>query len=474
MGREIKAAGRNGSNTRRILERVFQKIRTSTEYRDRVLLTLCIYLSFAVIGGTKGQLGPALLDLIAISGVDLSQGAFIVTFLYIGYTIGAMLNGVLYHRFRRTSLFAFCCCWMGITTSVIPWCSVFPLMLGMHALLGLFQGVVDAGGNAEVIKLWKKDSRTLVVGLHLVFNIGGVLSPIIIAPFLMKNPALRNSSDYKQDFSSNNNGANFTINQRYTLMYSLTNSSTTSENTTVELLGREEFTSRIHIAFIISAIACLVVSCLFMFLHFSKKFNLFKQSNNITTEVHDMDGNVSKTDKTTFKISRTFKMVALFVMIAISTLCKAIDHAFAAYLSSYCVDALDWSTQVSSYLTSVYFVSVVIGGICGTIMTKVTSLVIYEGIQVVLVLVSFVCLSFSITYSSSVGIWIAASLFGFSKSVIFPLTLAWTNDTFIKISGENLFSIFHFDNGRECYKSSFAWVYTDQILKNVVLLFFSF
>ncbi|OWF48577.1 Major facilitator superfamily domain-containing protein 4 [Mizuhopecten yessoensis] len=321
------------------------------------------------------------------------------------------------------------------------------------------------GGNAEVIKLWTKDSRTLVVGLHLVFNIGGVLSPLIIAPYLMTNVVVRNSSHHVEDQAYAPNCTNGDNNVLRCSAINLSTSNTTFENTTISMLGDgQKFTSKIHIAYIISAVSCLLVAFLFMSLYFSKKWKCFVHSIGVATENDGTGGEVSKKEKSQLKLTRTFKIVALVVMITISTLSKAIDHAFAAYLSAFCVDALHWSTQNSSYLTSAYFVCVVIGGACGTIMTKVTSLIMYEGLQVALMLVSFICLALSVTHSAAAGIWVAASLFGFAKSVIFPLTLAWTNDSFVKISGK-ISSVF--------FTSTMAGSVTNPLLLGYIMTKFS-
>ncbi|XP_033730367.1 uncharacterized protein LOC117319719, partial [Pecten maximus] len=123
---------------------MYRRIMQDQWYRQNVLKSMAVYGIFAVIGGIKGQIGPAFLDLQSISGVGLDEGSWIVTSLYIGYTLGALANGFLYHRCNSDLLFAVSALCLAAIVVAIPWCTVYSLMVACHASMGLVVGLIDA------------------------------------------------------------------------------------------------------------------------------------------------------------------------------------------------------------------------------------------------------------------------------------------------------------------------------------------
>ncbi|XP_033762388.1 sodium-dependent glucose transporter 1B-like isoform X2 [Pecten maximus] len=431
-----------------------KKLTNDPIYREKCAVTLCIYICFVVMGGVKGTLGPALTDLTMISQAD--TGTLIVTFLYVGLTIGSLLSGVIYHRINHCLLFAACSLLEAVITAAIPWCYVFHLMLGSHLLVGFAQGIADTAGNTEIIQLWSNDGGTKVVGLHLMFNFGGVVFPIIIAPFLVnkkdiqsltKSPPLLSSNDTYTTASNQFDVATLTgVNvisgigsQSFSpeiLQTSTDGVINATDSTEREInLDLGTYTSRVYVAYLISACLFVVISIFFIGVYCSvQKRNCSKK------EISDFQKPVIK-DSHTEKINGYLKCIVLSIMVTIATISRAIDNAFAAYLTTFCTDTLGLTPQQGSFVTSLYFVFVVIGLAFGTALTKLMTTLVYEGIQIGLMVTALVLLTVSASYLFSTGVWISASLLGFGKSVALPLTLSWTNDSFLKINGK-LASVF--------------------------------
>ena len=123
---------------------------------------IVLFLSFQ--GGIKSQLGPAFRDLQQISGVGLEKGSWIITSLYIGYTLGALLNGFLFPKFNPKMLFALYCLGLGLSVAVTPWCYLYPIMVTVHFITGLLEGLADAGNFYSDIHLVRSQIPKVSVG----------------------------------------------------------------------------------------------------------------------------------------------------------------------------------------------------------------------------------------------------------------------------------------------------------------------
>jgi len=80
-----------------------------------------------------------------ITGVGLEEGSWIVTSNYIGYTLGALLNGFLFHRINIPTMFAVCLMLLSVEFVSIPFCSIFGLTVAIFLSIGIMQGFMDAG-----------------------------------------------------------------------------------------------------------------------------------------------------------------------------------------------------------------------------------------------------------------------------------------------------------------------------------------
>ncbi|OWF39971.1 Sodium-dependent glucose transporter 1 [Mizuhopecten yessoensis] len=85
---------------------------------------------------------------------------------------------------------------MGVAIATVPWCVMIEAMLPTYLIVGLMQGIIDTGGNAEVLQVWKQEGRVVVLGLNFVFAVGSVIAPLVVAPFLieLKDEGLKNTS----------------------------------------------------------------------------------------------------------------------------------------------------------------------------------------------------------------------------------------------------------------------------------------
>ena len=100
--------------------------------------------SLYIQGWTGGQTGPAFLDLQIITGVSIDRGSAFFTASGLGYLTGSLLNGYIYDKVRHKIVLVFASlCGLGIVTAIIPWVSVYEVMVLMYFLFGVSGGFLD-------------------------------------------------------------------------------------------------------------------------------------------------------------------------------------------------------------------------------------------------------------------------------------------------------------------------------------------
>ncbi|XP_033762758.1 sodium-dependent glucose transporter 1-like [Pecten maximus] len=244
----------------RAWKRIWSRLKEDRLFKAKVYYSACIYFAFFVIGWIKGQFGPSFPDLRLICDVDIEKGSWIVTTFYIGYTFGSILEGFLYNKVNRKLLFWACLSILAVMVAVIPWCFRFEAMVAAHFVQGAMEGVLDPGGNAEILKIWgTKGGRTAILGMNFALSVGSVISPLATGPFLTEiseNHTLTNVAT---------NTSNFINHQRLQpthLSYLINTSVPENTSLSFNLEGNSSYLvleddsqeSRLYIAFSITAV----------------------------------------------------------------------------------------------------------------------------------------------------------------------------------------------------------------------------
>ncbi|PVD30383.1 hypothetical protein C0Q70_09648 [Pomacea canaliculata] len=158
------------------------------EYRRRCLRTLWLGLSFCALGFAVGQRGPAFLDIQIITQTDVKSASFFFTAASVGYLVGSLTAGMVYDKLNKSLLLIMSLLGLSFTTIALPWCSPYVLMIMIHFLCSMCAGSVDTVGNAELVRIWGNEGEMAMQFLHFAFAFGGVISPLITAPFLTPVP----------------------------------------------------------------------------------------------------------------------------------------------------------------------------------------------------------------------------------------------------------------------------------------------
>ncbi|KAJ8314120.1 LOW QUALITY PROTEIN: hypothetical protein KUTeg_008681 [Tegillarca granosa] len=391
----------------------FEILRRDKRYRRKFIKTCILCWSFVNYGITIGQFGPSLLDLTEITKTTVSQISGTITAAGIGYMLGAILTGIIGNRIHIDILCFLSCLGSSVTTFIIPWCSIFELMIVLNFLRGSMGGVLDTAGNTLLVELWGKQASSYMQTLHFSWAFGSIISPLFTAPFLSKLSAVVISNK-----TSSFHISNITCLQQIERHDSTSNASFCKWNNTVEIFNNTarfndssttEF--KLYIPYSIAAFLFMTASVCFL-----------------ATYIQALCSKNRKTGKT--KINLAKNSYIEFIIFNYD-LCFSI---FGALLATFSVTRLGWSKVDGSYITSVFS-----GSLCAGRFLSIAVIKFLGSSKILLIYSTILCIAvagflISSIFTFEVGLWLTTAVVGFFGSAIFPGILTWTEEEFVPMT----------------------------------------
>ncbi|MFA7406280.1 MAG: MFS transporter [Anaerolineaceae bacterium] len=136
--------------------------------------------AFMILGLASAALGPMLPYLAKQVNVSLSQISFVFTAVSLGYLLGSAGGGQLLDRFKGHPMMLVSVLISIIALFFIPLTSHMSLLLVILFILGIGQGVLDVGGNTNLLWVYQARVGPYMNALHFCFGAGAFLSPIIL------------------------------------------------------------------------------------------------------------------------------------------------------------------------------------------------------------------------------------------------------------------------------------------------------
>lgn len=430
-----------------------EKWKTDKIYKSKFIHTLCLFWAFVNLGWIIGQFGPSFLDLQIITHTRLEQGSAFMTAHSVGYLIGSLVSGILFDRLNKILLIFFAIFGNAVTVAIIPWCSRYELMILIHWVKGMFSGSLDAVGNAELVYVWGDTGRSFMQTLHFCFAFGGIMSPLATAPFLAPRrepryiysvsnetsiiPVVNNSLSHLNP-SENlvSNSAPYTnidysnglpYNNELTYRSGLSNVSLFVNQTLQKTVSGVEWIrpqhSMIYVAYFISSCLALSAALPFLITYCRSKNTNFSPC---------LQKPANKTER---EMTFTSKVMMLLNLCFLIGTYSAIEDTFAGFLTTFCVEQMDWTKTQGSFATSIYWASFGCGRFIGIILVKFCSPVRMITMYSTLLILSFVGLFITSYAMYDGGVWICSSLAGFAMSIIFPTIFSWTEAEVLRVTG---------------------------------------
>ncbi|MCB2209852.1 MFS transporter [bacterium] len=158
---------------------------TGKTTRRREILSFVTYaVCFVSLGLAMASLGPMLPSLADHAGVSLAQVSFVFTANNLGYLVGSAGGGRLFDRFKGHRLMGFALVLMVAAGALAPVVRSFVLLLVMLFVLGLGMGLVDVGGNVNLLWIFQSRVGPYMNALHFSFGLGALIAPILLNKML--------------------------------------------------------------------------------------------------------------------------------------------------------------------------------------------------------------------------------------------------------------------------------------------------
>ncbi|MBG0786866.1 MAG: MFS transporter [Anaerolineaceae bacterium] len=151
-----------------------------TERRNERLKFGTYGVSFISLGLALAALGPMLPSLAENLGVTIGKISFVLTVSNLGYLIGSAGGGRLYDRFKGHRLMSLALILMVVSAILAPLMTNFYLLLLVFLVFGFGNGLVDVGGNVNLLWVFQSRVGPYMNALHFFFGVGAFLAPIIL------------------------------------------------------------------------------------------------------------------------------------------------------------------------------------------------------------------------------------------------------------------------------------------------------
>ncbi|XP_042909181.1 sodium-dependent glucose transporter 1 isoform X2 [Parasteatoda tepidariorum] len=275
-----------------------------------------------------------------------------------------------------------------ITMFGVPWSRQIRTLTIWMVVNGLTLGVLDTGGNVCCLNLWGKDSGPFYQALHFTFGIGGLVSPLIAAPFL------GDYSDFEQFYDNGTLETNETCYQNHTDF---------SNATSVAI-------PRVTWAYMSIGVISFFVTILFLAMCIIAP-----------VDESGRKGGESESGKKSW----AFTALIVFLTCILILTSMGTEVGYAQMLTTYAVKGpLHLSTSTGSYMTSTYwaaFTASRLAAIFLTIKFSNFSLIVFD---VVLTFIGGLVLLF-LAASYDWALWVASILLGVGIASFFPASVSW-------------------------------------------------
>ncbi len=156
----------------------------ASENAGRISKTIGYYLAFITLGVTMAALGPTLPGLAAHTQTRLNEISFLFTAKGLGYLLGSLQAGRLFDRMPGHPLIVGGLLIVGAMLALTPLTPWIWLLAAIVLVLGIAEGIVDAGTNTLLVWVHHRNVGPFMNGLHFFFGVGAFVAPLIIAQMM--------------------------------------------------------------------------------------------------------------------------------------------------------------------------------------------------------------------------------------------------------------------------------------------------
>jgi FHS family Na+ dependent glucose MFS transporter 1 len=256
--------------------------------------------------------------------------------------------------------------------------------------------------------------------MHFAFAVGGIISPLATAPFLADEYSHITTLNSSYPTVSHELILTTEGSELNTSHYEVRNNS----QPFVSTLTRNSESLELFIPYTMSGLLAFSSSVLFLVVYI--KSRKFRKKKEIRTEI----------ERNERKLTAITKIVVLSILSIIFLLYTAIEDTVGAYVATFCVKQMKMSKQQASYVTALFWTLFALGRLSGILIGIVVRSIPLVGTYSVLLMLSFLLLSFASSFDSQVIVWVSTAMTGFAMSILFPTLFTWTEEDFLLVTGK--------------------------------------
>ena len=278
--------------------------------------------------------------------------------------------------------------------------------------------------HSMIFAIWHSEGGVFLQMTHFLFAIGGILSPLVSKPFMIRTILTLDENVTTLPSS----GLNNTTSQYAYGCNKLTDTKTNGENfsTTAECASGDTVLKETNIqtAFLIGAV--LAVSAALPF------FVFYIKGRNKQQERNTEHGENESSSKLPGKI-QIFVVILLCVVSAVAT---ALVDMFPSYIATFGLLQLGWSQDFGSSMTSLFFAMYAVGNLLGVFILKCITSQSFIYIAYFTSIGSIFLFLVSVLWTITALQTIVIAAIGMTVSAILPTLFTWTQEAVTPISGK--------------------------------------
>ena len=277
---------------------------------------------------------------------------------------------------------------------------------------------------AELVSMtfavWQSKSGPVLQLTQFMYGFGGILSPLVAQPFMIKVIRDCQIQNDTSDISKHNDSltafGSKTMNKSGIHSMNLTN---VCRDIT---LNQETKETQVQFAYLIGAI--FVLSAALPFLIF---FVMDNKSENCKSENSQVENNKTVRSKV--------HMFVIGLICVVSFLGIAVVDAFPSYLASFGLLQLGWTQGFGSSMTALYFAMLAVGSLLGALILKCINVRSFVVLTYILSIVSIILFYFGVHWEIMSLHTVSVVAYGVASSAIYPTIFTWTQTAVTPVSG---------------------------------------
>ncbi|XP_015789741.1 sodium-dependent glucose transporter 1-like [Tetranychus urticae] len=147
--------------------------------------SLLCFASYAGLGAVITLLGTSLLDYQILTSSSFHTIVYLVQIRSVGYILGSISAHFLEKVFHQTLILTFSNLVLGCTLIATPYFENVILLFIATLFIGITFGILEIYVHVYIGFLWKAESTNYLQALHMFFDVGALVSPVITRPFLL-------------------------------------------------------------------------------------------------------------------------------------------------------------------------------------------------------------------------------------------------------------------------------------------------